>query len=197
MYAIVQIGGRQYRAAAGDRVVVDRLDVEPGAKIQLLDVRMLVAEEGDVLQTTVGRPRVDDVSVSATALSHFRGPKMLVFKYKPKKRYRRQRGFRAELTELRIDGVGAPNAEEAEEPATKAPVRRATAKKSAPAEIAAPSELEEAVLAEGRSTESAVKPKRKRAETKPRVATAAKPAAKPRPVRKPPAHPIEEDADGA
>lgn len=193
MYAIVQIGGRQYRAAAGDRVVVDRLDVEAGAKIQLLDVRMLVAEEGDSLQTTVGRPRVDDVSVSATALSHFRGPKVLVFKYKPKKRYRRQRGFRAELTELRIDGVGTGPVDEAPPPSP----RRAAAKKASAPRAAAPVEVADAGSAEVEATEASVKPARKRAEPKQKVTAADKPAAKPRSARKPPADPIEENADGA
>ncbi|MGH7642785.1 MAG: 50S ribosomal protein L21 [Candidatus Dormibacteria bacterium] len=105
MYAIVQVGGRQYRAAAGERLVVDRLDVEPGARVHLADVRMLIAEEGDGTETEIGRPRVQDVAVAARAISHFRGPKILVFKYKPKKRYRRHQGFRAELTELRIEEV--------------------------------------------------------------------------------------------
>ncbi|MGA9775030.1 MAG: 50S ribosomal protein L21, partial [Candidatus Dormiibacterota bacterium] len=105
MYAIVQVGGRQYRAAAGSRVLVDRLQVEAGAPIVLDDVRMLVAEDGDASATEVGTPKVDGARVSATAVSHLRGPKVVVFKYKPKKRYRRTRGFRAELTELRIERV--------------------------------------------------------------------------------------------
>jgi len=105
MYAIVQVGGRQYRAAAGERLVVDRLDVEPGSRVHLSDVRMLIAEDGDEGETQIGRPRLDDVAVAARAVSHFRGPKILVFKYKPKKRYRRHRGFRAELTELRVEEV--------------------------------------------------------------------------------------------
>ncbi|MFZ0995385.1 MAG: 50S ribosomal protein L21 [Candidatus Dormiibacterota bacterium] len=105
MYAIVQVGGRQYRAAPGERLVVDRLDVEPGSRVHLSDVRMLIAEEGDQGETQIGRPRLDGVAVAARAVSHFRGPKILVFKYKPKKRYRRHRGFRAELTELRVEEV--------------------------------------------------------------------------------------------
>lgn len=121
MYAIVQVGGRQYRAAAGERLVVDRLDVEPGSRVHLADVRMLIAEEGDATETQIGRPRLDDVAVAARAVSHFRGPKILVFKYKPKKRYRRHQGFRAELTELRIEEVrlGAYQDEPAPGPAKK------------------------------------------------------------------------------
>lgn len=155
MYAIVQVGGRQYRAAAGQRLVVDRLDVEPGSRVHLDDVRMLVAEEGDDAETEIGRPRVADVAVAARAISHFRGPKILVFKYKPKKRYRRHQGFRAELTELRIEEVRrgvyedkpAPvvsakrrpsaRAEKPEAPAGKRPAAKAestagSAKKKAP-----------------------------------------------------------------
>ncbi|HVB53404.1 MAG TPA: 50S ribosomal protein L21 [Candidatus Acidoferrales bacterium] len=138
MYAIVQVGGRQYRAAPGERLVVDRLDVEPGSRVHLSDVRMLVAEEGDGTETEIGRPRVEDVAVAARAISHFRGPKILVFKYKPKKRYRRHQGFRAELTELRIEEVrrGAYEDKPAPEPAKKRTPARAA--RPAAAKAAAP-----------------------------------------------------------
>ncbi|MGH7609080.1 MAG: 50S ribosomal protein L21 [Candidatus Dormibacteria bacterium] len=135
MYAIVQVGGRQYRAAPGVRLVVDRMAVEPGSRVQLADVRMLVAEEGDgEAATQVGRPRLEGVSVAARAIGHLRGPKLLVFKYKPKKRYRRRQGFRAELTELRIEevrlGAYAPDPEAKE--AVAAP-RSRTATAASPA----------------------------------------------------------------
>lgn len=129
MYAIVQVGGRQYRATPGDRLVVDRMAVAEGDTVQLEDVRMLVAEEGESGETRVGRPRLEDVSVAATAVAHFRGPKLIIFKYKPKKRYRRKRGFRAELTELHIDEVNLGGL--APKP------RRAAAAKAAPATAAA------------------------------------------------------------
>jgi large subunit ribosomal protein L21 len=135
MYAIVQVGGRQYRAAPGDRLVVDRLNVEPGTRFQLADVRMLVAEEGDSAETQIGRPRLEEVSVVARAVSHFRGPKILVFKYKPKKRYRRRQGFRAELTELRIEEVrpGGYEAEAVEEsPAPRRAAPRSSKVAAAP-----------------------------------------------------------------
>lgn len=128
MYAIVQVGGRQYRAAPGERLVVDRLAVEPGSRVHLSDVRMLIAEEGDGTETEIGRPRVADVAVAARAISHFRGPKILVFKYKPKKRYRRHQGFRAELTELRVEEVrrGAYEDKPAPAAAKKRPPARAS-----------------------------------------------------------------------
>jgi large subunit ribosomal protein L21 len=145
MYAIVQVGGRQYRAAAGQRLVVDRLDVEPGSRVHLADVRMLVAEEGDDTETEIGRPQVADVAVAARAISHFRGPKILVFKYKPKKRYRRHQGFRAELTELRIEEVrrGAyedkppPEVAKKRAPARAARAPQAKAPATQPSETAA------------------------------------------------------------
>ena len=128
MYAIVQVGGRQYRAAPGERLVVDRLEVEPGSRVHLSDVRMLIAEDGDGTETEIGRPRVADVAVAARAISHFRGPKILVFKYKPKKRYRRHQGFRAELTELRVEEVrrGAYEDKPAPASAKKRPPARAS-----------------------------------------------------------------------
>jgi len=128
MYAIVQVGGRQYRAAPGERLVVDRLDVEPGSRVHLSDVRMLITEEGDEGETQIGRPRLDDVAVAARAVSHFRGPKILVFKYKPKKRYRRHRGFRAELTELRVEEVRLGAYEDAPAEPVKKRTSRAGAK---------------------------------------------------------------------
>ncbi len=141
MYAIVQVGGRQYRAAVGGRLVVDRLDVEPGARLRLPDVRMLVAEPGDAGETLVGRPRLEEVSVAARAVAQLRGPKVLVFKYKPKKRYRRHRGFRAELTELRVEEVRVGAYEEEPEPKPAAPRRRRSgAKPAATAAAAAPPE---------------------------------------------------------
>ncbi|MGC2192257.1 MAG: 50S ribosomal protein L21 [Candidatus Dormiibacterota bacterium] len=135
MYAIVQVGGRQYRAVAGERLVVDRLEVEPGSRVHLSDVRMLIAEEGDGTETEIGRPRVADVAVAARAISHFRGPKILVFKYKPKKRYRRHQGFRAELTELRIEEVRRGAYED--KPAPEAAKKRAPARSSRTAAIKA------------------------------------------------------------
>ncbi len=182
MYAIVQVGGRQYRAAAGSRVLVDRLQVEAGAPIVLDDVRMLVAEDGDGSATEVGTPKVDGARVSATAVSHLRGPKVVVFKYKPKKRYRRTRGFRAELTELRIERVlrkgeveepvETPSAAVA--PASKTPRRRtpAAAKVADEAPVVAAKEAAELEVPVAAAPEvAAVLPEEK---------PVAKPARKPR-----------------
>ncbi|HUY96922.1 MAG TPA: 50S ribosomal protein L21 [Verrucomicrobiae bacterium] len=115
MYAIIQAGGRQYRVQPGERLMVDRMFAEPGSTIQFEDVRLLVPEGGEAL---VGTPVVAGARVGATVLGHPRGEKIIVFKYKPKKRYRRRMGFRAALTEVRIDSVDGPGVPPAE------PVRR-------------------------------------------------------------------------
>lgn len=201
MYAIVQVGGRQYRAAVGERLVVDRLQVEPGSRLQLADVRMLVAEEGDSEPTQVGRPRLDGVSVAARAVAHLRGAKVLIFKYKPKKRYRRHQGFRAELTELRIEEVRVGDYQE-EAPVETTETRPARASRRSPraaaaAEKASPSATTTEVEAPEAET---VKVTEAKAATKQPRARASKPeaAAKPTPARtraKP--KPKQEPGDGA
>lgn len=219
MYAIVQVGGRQYRAAPGERLVVDRLDVEPGSRVHLSDVRMLIAEEGDETETEIGRPCVEDVAVAARAVSHFRGPKILVFKYKPKKRYRRHQGFRAELTELRIEEVrrGAYEDKPASEPAKKrTPAKAAgpvaTKGASAPTEVVeaaaeqatgpvkavAKAATKSAVPSESKAAvEAAVKPKATRVSRHPAVKTTAGPAQKKAPRTRTKAADKQEQPDGS
>ncbi len=87
MYAVIETGGKQYRVAAGDTIEVERLTAEAGAGV------------------TIGAPVVDGAAVVATVTQHLRGPKLRVFKFKPKKRYRRMMGHRQELTRLKIDEI--------------------------------------------------------------------------------------------
>ncbi len=101
MYAILQHGGHQYRVASGDRIVVDRLPAEVGDVIGLTPV--LLVADGDRIETR--GEGLEGVRVAATVLAHVRGRKLRVFTYKPKKRHRRTLGFRAELTELRVERV--------------------------------------------------------------------------------------------
>ncbi len=101
MYAIIQTGGKQYRVEEGQRLDVEKLDVEPGAEVVLEDV-LLVGEGADV---KVGTPKVADARVRATVLNHFRGPKLIVFKKKRRKNYHRKQGHRQEQTALRIDRI--------------------------------------------------------------------------------------------
>ena len=101
-YAIVESGGKQYKAVEGGTIDVDRLADEEGTQIDLERVLMLV--DGDAY--TVGTPEVDGVKVTATVAEHFKGPKIIIFKYHPKKRYRLKKGHRQQYTRLAIEKIG-------------------------------------------------------------------------------------------
>jgi len=103
VYAVVETGGKQYKASVGTTIDVERLEAEVGQVIEL-DRVLMVADEG---QVRVGRPVLGDVKVSATVVAHGRKPKVIVFKYRPKQRYRRKTGHRQGYTRLRIDAIEA------------------------------------------------------------------------------------------
>jgi len=100
-YAIVEDGGKQFKAVEGATIDVDRFQSEVGDEIDL-DHVLLVADGDDV---AVGTPYVSGVKVQATVVSQIKGPKVVVFKYKPKKRYRVKAGHRQQYTRLRIDSI--------------------------------------------------------------------------------------------
>ena len=125
MYAVVDNGGKQYRVEPGRTLVIDRLDAEAGATVTF-DRVLLVGDEDGV---TVGTPTVSGASVRGTVLEHGRGPKIIVFRFRPKAHYRRRTGHRSELTRVRIDEIAT--AETASKPASKAPAPRRTAAKTA------------------------------------------------------------------
>lgn len=147
-FAVVQTGGKQYRVHPGDVVDVERLAVEVGSPVDLSDVR-LIAGDGEVL---VGSPQVEGALVRAQVVEHLRGPKLVVFKYKAKTRYRRKTGHRQELTRLQIEDVVLPGAAKAEKPKRR---RTTKAKAAATAEAAPPAaeapqvEAEEEVKSDG------------------------------------------------
>lgn len=148
-YAIVESGGKQYRAVEGKTIEVDRLSAEQGAQIDI--ERILLMADGDDFM--VGTPTVSGVQVKATVVEHFRGNKILHFKYSPKKRIRVRSGHRQQYTRLLVDFIGKPGesrkVEKAEPkpkveqekpkaeakktakaPAKKAPAKKASTKKS-------------------------------------------------------------------
>lgn len=102
-YAIVETGGKQYRVKVGDVLSVEKLDADAGTAVKL-DRVLLVGGNGDV---KVGTPLVEGASVEATVADQYRGEKIIVFKYKPKKNYRRRTGHRQSLTRLEITGINA------------------------------------------------------------------------------------------
>jgi large subunit ribosomal protein L21 len=101
VYAVIETGGKQYRVAAGDTIEVERLPAEAGSQVEIDRVLMVAGDEG----VTIGAPVVSGAAVLATVTEHLRGPKIVVFKMKPKKRYRRKTGHRQELTRLKIDSI--------------------------------------------------------------------------------------------
>jgi large subunit ribosomal protein L21 len=100
-YAVIETGGKQYRVKVGDRISVEHLDESPGTDINLERV-LLVGGDGS---TRIGTPVVDGVTVTARVDDHYRGEKIIVFKYKAKKRYRRRAGHRQHQTHLTITGI--------------------------------------------------------------------------------------------
>jgi large subunit ribosomal protein L21 len=100
-FVIVEQGGKQYRAAEGDTIEVDRLPNEVGDTLSLEDV--LLSVDGD--DVTVGAPLIKGAKVQAKVVDHFKGRKILVFKYRPKQRYRVKSGHRQQYTRLLIESI--------------------------------------------------------------------------------------------
>ncbi len=101
MYAVIKTGGKQYRVAPGDKLRVETLDADEGATVSLDSV--LMVSDGENL--TVGAPQVSGASVSAVVLSHGRGKKIDIVKFRRRKHYRRQMGHRQNYTELQITDI--------------------------------------------------------------------------------------------
>jgi large subunit ribosomal protein L21 len=137
--AVVVSGGKQYRVAPGDKILVDRLTAEPGSSMKL--GRVLLLRNGDDI--TVGSPGVDGLDVEVKVLQHRRGPRIESIRYKSKKRVRVHHGGRADLTALEIIAVGGFTGETKTVTATEAkPKAKAPAKPRAKA--AAKPEIEAA-----------------------------------------------------
>lgn len=103
MYAVIRTGGKQYKVAAGGKLKVESLPAEVGSEIEIKDVLMVA--DGDNIK--VGTPVLDGASVKATVLSHGRGEKVMIFKMRRRKHYRKTQGHRQNFTEIRIDGISA------------------------------------------------------------------------------------------
>ena len=186
MYAVVTTGGKQYRVEAGSELTIERLSADEGSSVTF--DRVLMVGDGDTI--TVGTPTVEGATVSGTILSESLGPKLVIFKFKQKVKYRRTAGHRQHFTRVRIDEISASGktskveapAPAKAEAAPKAAPKKAAPKKAAPARKAAAAKAETVAKAD-----TADKPKRARttrataADEKP-TATAAD---KPKRTRKP------------
>jgi large subunit ribosomal protein L21 len=100
MYAIVRTGGKQYKVAEGDVIEVEKLEAEPGARVDLQPI--LVVDDGSV---THEADKLATVSVTAEVVSQQKGPKIRIHKFKNKTRYHKRMGHRQKLTQLKITGV--------------------------------------------------------------------------------------------
>ena len=104
MYAIVRSGGHQYRVSPGQIIEVEKLDVEPGSQVELGEVLLVSGDDG----VQVGTPTLGGAKVLATVLGQMRSKKLIVFKFKAKKRYRRKTGHRQNVTRLSIKEISVP-----------------------------------------------------------------------------------------
>ena len=125
MYAVIESCGKQYKVAQGDVVFFEKLDAEEGKKVTF-DSVVLVSEDGKV---QVGNPYVKGVKVEGKVVSHGKAKKIIVFKMKPKKNYRRKQGHRQPYTKVEITGIKTA-AKKAEATEAKAETKTAAAKKT-------------------------------------------------------------------
>ncbi|MDG3582592.1 MULTISPECIES: 50S ribosomal protein L21 [Galbibacter] len=154
MYAIVEIAGQQFKVAKDQKVFVHRLASEEGDKVSFDNV-LLLDDEGTV---TIGAPAIDGASVEAKVVKHLKGDKVIVFKKKRRKGYRKKNGHRQSLTEIIIESIVASGATKKAAPKKKAEPKatakkaepKATAKKeeAKPAKKAAPKAKKEAEVSE-------------------------------------------------
>lgn len=140
MYAIVDIAGQQFKVEKDQKVYVHRLDADAGNKVQF-DRVLLIDDNGKV---NIGAPAINGAAVNATVLEHLKGDKVIVFKKKRRKGYKKKNGHRQYLTEIQINDIvasgakpvakaekAAPKAEAKKEEAPKAEVKKETAPKAA------------------------------------------------------------------
>jgi large subunit ribosomal protein L21 len=129
MYAIVKTGGKQYRVERGQRLLVERLPVEAGADVELEPI--LYRSEEAVFD----KAGLESVQVTAKVLAHVRGEKLRVFKFKPKRGYKRRTGHRQDLTQIEVTEIAhgkakakaAPAKAKADKPAAEKPAATAAA----------------------------------------------------------------------
>ena len=187
MFAIVRTGGKQYRVAPGDKIVVEKLAGEAGDSIDLTDV--LLAGEGSDLKSTAG------LIVAAEIVAQAKADKVTVFKKRRRHNYRRKAGHRQQHTILKIVSIGGKKAEKKAEPAAKkaeaAPAKVEATKAEKPAAKPVPSKAEGAVAAKAPAKEkapakpaAAAKASTKDAAPAKAAAKKAAPKAAPKPAKK-------------
>ncbi|MGD1944773.1 MAG: 50S ribosomal protein L21 [Croceivirga sp.] len=150
MYAIVEMAGQQFKVAKDQKVYVHRLQTEEGKKV-VFDKVLLLDDNGNV---TVGAPVIEGAAVEAKVVKHLKGDKVIVFKKKRRKGYRKKNGHRQYLTEIVVEGIvakGAKKAAPAKAKAEKPVAKKEAASKSASVDLSAKTvaELKEMAKAAG------------------------------------------------
>jgi len=157
MYAVIELGGKQYKVSQGDELLVDRVDLEEGKSMSL--VPLLVGGE----QKAVTAAELKGAKVKAKVEEHLLGEKIRVFKYKPKSGYRRTKGHRSRLSKVSIQTITGPGGKKAEAKAeTKAPKADAKAEpKAAKAKAEAkPAKADSKPKAETKTAKKETKPEK-------------------------------------
>jgi large subunit ribosomal protein L21 len=162
MFAVIKTGGKQYRVQEDDILCVERLGKEKGQKVVFDNVLLI----GDGKKTFIGTPLVEDATVRAEVIDNFKDEKVVVFKKKRRKQYKRTRGHRQELTRIRVEEIVSSLMPAAEKKAVEAP--KAEKKKPAPGKIE-PKEARE-VKKEAKPQKKA-EPVKKRSEPKGKAPT--------------------------
>ncbi|MEY8781804.1 50S ribosomal protein L21 [Allomuricauda sp. XS_ASV26] len=134
MYAIVEMAGQQFKVAKDQKVYVHRLQEEEGKKVTF-DKVLLLEDGGNV---TIGAPVIEGAAVEAKVVKHLKGDKVIVFKKKRRKGYRKKNGHRQYLTEIVVEGIVAKGAKKAAPAKAKAEAKPAAEPKKAEAKAAAP-----------------------------------------------------------
>ena len=156
MYAIVEIAGQQFKVAKDQKVYVHRLQEEEGKKVTFGNV-LLLEDGADI---TIGAPAIDGAAVEAKVVKHLKGDKVIVFKKKRRKGYRKKNGHRQYLTELLIEGIVAKGAKKA----TPAAGKSAEPKKAEPKKAAEPKQTAEPVAEKKAAPETKATPKKQAVE---------------------------------
>jgi large subunit ribosomal protein L21 len=128
MYAVVKIGGRQYRVSEGDILFVDRQHSENDDSLTFEDILMLNDEDGGI---NIGTPVIEGASVEATLLDQVKADKVIVFKKKRRKGYKKKRGHRQPLSQIRIESIASSTRESKEEESAAEETRKEDAPKKA------------------------------------------------------------------
>lgn len=182
MHAVILTGGKQYRVKPGDVLSVEKLETEAGRKVSFSRVLLIEEDGGNVL---LGTPLLEDAMVRAEVLELYKDEKVLVFKKKRRKQYRRTRGHRQQLTRIRVEGIYPDK--------SQAPAEEAPEAKPAPAPAPAPkAEPKAPVKPEAPAKKPAGKPRKPakkttqapQAKTVGKKTAGAKPAAKPKKAAK-------------